>query len=160
MASPPAFRLMTPHRARFFSVTRSPFCEAPKTENDPNCSALAPKPANISGMYPAAIQADAGFCSALEKRPDAVALLNQFSIVSEKAGGRATGNPATDELVAVPYHVAYADDMKAVSNELRAAAALLAGRSVGGARSRRTWRPPHRRSSTAAGSRPTPPGRR
>ena len=78
-------------------------------------------------MYPAAIQADTGFCSALEKRPDAVALLNQFSIVSEKAGGRATGNPATDELVAVPYHVAFADDMKAVSSELRAAAELLAG---------------------------------
>ena len=36
-----------------------------------------------------------------------------------------------------------------------------AGRgSVRGARSRRTWRPPHRRSSTAAGSRPTSPGRR
>ncbi len=49
------------------------------------------------------------------------------AIVSEKAGGRATGNPATDELVAVPYQVAYADDMKAVSSELRAAAALLAG---------------------------------
>ena len=116
----------TASSALFFR-NQKPFCEAPKTENDPNCSALAPKPANISGMYPAAIQADTGFCSALEKRPDAVALLNQFSIVSEKAGGRATGNPATDELVAVPYHVAFADDMKAVSSELRAAAELLAG---------------------------------
>jgi len=110
-----------------FVRNQSPFCEAPKTENDPNCNALSPRPKNISGMYPASIQADAGFCTALEKRPDAVALLNQFSIVSEKAGGRATGNPATDELAAVPYHVAYADDMKAVSNELRAAATLLAG---------------------------------
>jgi hypothetical protein len=110
-----------------FARNQSPFCEAPKTENDPNCSALAPRPTKVSGMYPAAIQADAGFCTALEKRPDAAALLNQFAIVREKAGGRATGNAATDELVAVPYHVAYADDMKAVSNELRAAAALLAG---------------------------------
>jgi hypothetical protein len=109
-----------------FARNQSPFCEAPKTENDPNCSALAPRPTKVSGMYPAAIQADAGFCTALEKRPDAAALLNQFAIVREKADGRAAGNAATDELVAVPYHVAYADDMKAVSNELRAAAALLA----------------------------------
>jgi len=116
----------TASSALFFR-NQKPFCEAPKTENDPNCSALAPRPKNISGMYPAAIQADAGFCSALEKRPDAVALLDQFSIVSAKPGGRATGNPATDELVAVPYHVAFADDMKAVSSELRAAAELLAG---------------------------------
>jgi hypothetical protein len=116
----------TASSALFFR-NQGPFCEAPKTENDPNCSALAPRPKNISGMYPAAIQADAGFCTVLEKRADADALFDQFSIVIDKAGGRATGNPATDELVAVPYHVAWADDMKAVSNELRAAAALLAG---------------------------------
>jgi hypothetical protein len=116
----------TASNALFFRNQR-PFCEAPKTENDPNCSALAPRPKNLSGMYPASIQADAGFCTALEKRPDAVALFDQFAIVREKAGGRATGNPTTDELVAVPYQVAYAEDMKAVSSELRAAAALLAG---------------------------------
>ncbi len=116
----------TASNALFFR-NQGPFCEAPKTENDPNCSALAPRPKNISGMYPAAIQADAGFCTVLEKRADADALFEQFSIVNDKAGGRATGNPATDELVAVPYHVAWAEDMKAVSSELRAAAALLAG---------------------------------
>ena len=116
----------TASSALFFR-NQGPFCEAPRTENDPNCSAVAPRPKNISGMYPAAIQSDAGFCTVLEKRADAVVLLNQFSIVSEKAGGRATGNPATDDLVAVPYQVAYADDMNAVSSELRAAAALLAG---------------------------------
>ena len=117
----------TASSALFFR-NQGPFCEAPKTENDPNCSALAPRPKNISGMYPAAIQADAGFCTALEKRADAVALLRPVLDREQKRpGGRATGNPATDELVAVPYHVAYADDMKAVSNELRSAAALLAG---------------------------------
>jgi hypothetical protein len=110
-----------------FFRNQNPFCEAPKTENDPDCSALSPRPKNISGMYPAAIQADASFCTALEKRADADALFDQFSIVSNKPGGRAAGNPATDELIAVPYHVAYAEDMKAVSNELRSAAALLAG---------------------------------
>jgi hypothetical protein len=113
-------------RALFFR-NQSPFCEAPKTENDPACSALAPRPKRISGLYPASIQTDGNFCNVLEKRADADALFNQFSVVRHKAGGRAKGNPATDELVAVPYNVAFADDMKAISTELRAAAAVLAG---------------------------------
>jgi hypothetical protein len=116
----------TASSALFFR-NQDPFCEAPMTENDPNCSALSPRPKKISGMYPAAIQADASFCTVLERRADADALFNQFSIVSSKPGGRATGDPATDDLVAIPFQVAYAEDMKAVSNELRSAAALLAG---------------------------------
>ncbi len=113
-------------RALFFR-NQGPFCEAPKTENDPACCALAPRPKRISGLYPASIQTDGNFCNVLEKRADADALFNQFSVVRHKAGGRAEGNPATDGLVAVPYNVAFADDMKAVSFELRAAAATLAG---------------------------------
>ncbi|MCJ7450917.1 MAG: hypothetical protein MUO39_00370, partial [Steroidobacteraceae bacterium] len=113
-------------RALFFR-NQGPFCEAPKTENDPACCALAPRPKRISGLYPASIQTDGNFCSVLEKRADADALFNPFSVVRHKKGGRAEGNPATDELMAVPYNVAFADDMKAVSTELRAAAATLAG---------------------------------
>jgi len=116
----------TMSRALFFR-NQGPFCEAPKTENDPACNALAPRPKRVSGMYPESIQADPEFCAALERRADADALFNQFSVVRHKSGGRAQGDPATDELVAVPYHVAYADDMRAVSEELRAAARLLAG---------------------------------
>jgi hypothetical protein len=85
-----------------------------------------PPPKRISGLYPASIQSDSGFCTVLEKRADADALFNQFSVVRHKPGGRAKGDPVTDELVAVPYHLAYADDMKAASAELRAAAAGLA----------------------------------
>jgi hypothetical protein len=116
----------TASRALFFR-NQGPFCEAPKTENDPACSALAPRPKRVSGMYPEAIQSDPDFCAALEKRADADALFNQFSVVRHKPGGRAKGDPANDELVAVPYHVAYAEDVRAASAELRAAAGVLAG---------------------------------
>jgi hypothetical protein len=114
----------TASRAMFFR-NQGPFCEAPKTENDPACSALSPRPKRVSGMYPESIQSSPDFCAALEKRKDADVLLDQFSVVRHKPGGRAKGDPATDDLVAVPYHVAYADDMKAVSDELRATAALV-----------------------------------
>jgi hypothetical protein len=116
----------TMSRALFFR-NQGPFCEAPKTENDPACNALGSRPKRVSGMYPQSIQSDPEFCAVLEKRVDADALFNQFAVVRHKPGGRAKGDPATDDLVAVPYHVAYADDMKAASAELRAAAGLLAG---------------------------------
>ena len=116
----------TMSRALFFR-NQGPFCEAPKTENDPACNALSPRPKRVSGMYPDSIQSDPGFCAVLEKRADADALFNQFAVVRHKPGGRAKGDPATDDLVAVPYHVAYAEDMRAVSVELRAAAGVLAG---------------------------------
>ena len=116
----------TASRALFFR-NQGPFCKAPKTENDPACNALAPRPKRVSGMYPQSIQSDPGFCAVLEKRADADALFGQFAVVRHKPGGRAKGYPATDELVAVPYHVAYAEDMRAVSAELRAAAGVLAG---------------------------------
>ena len=53
-------------------------------------------------------------------------MFDQFSVVRHKPGGRAKGDPDGDELVAVPYHLAYAEDMKAASSELRAAAGVLA----------------------------------
>ena len=114
----------TASKSMFFR-NQGPFCEAPKTENDPACNALAPRPMRVSGLYPESIQSNPEFCTVLEKRKDADALFHQFSVVRHKPGGRATGDPATDDLVAVPYHVAYADEMKAVSDELRATAALL-----------------------------------
>jgi hypothetical protein len=116
----------TPSKAMFFR-NQGPFCEAPKTESNPACNALPDKPKKISGLYPAAIQSDPKFCDALQTRKDADTLLDHFVVVRHKDGGRADGNAATDDLVAVPYHVAYAEDMQAISAELRAAAATLAG---------------------------------
>jgi hypothetical protein len=108
-----------------FSRNQGPYCEAPKTESNPACSALADRPARISGLYPASIQSKPGFCEALEKREDGDSLMAPFVVVRHRNGGRATGNAATDDLVAVPYHVAFAEDMKAISAELAAAAAVL-----------------------------------
>jgi hypothetical protein len=115
----------TPSKALFFR-NQGPFCEAPKTESNPACSALADRPKKISGLYPAAIQSDPKFCDVLQKRKDAETLLDHFVVVRHKDGGRAEGNAAKDDLVAVPYHVAFAEDMQAISTELRAAVAVLA----------------------------------
>jgi hypothetical protein len=109
-----------------FFRNQGPFCEAPKTEKDPHCSALSTKPKKVSGIYPASIQTDPKFCEVLEKRKDEKTLLSPFVVVRHKAGGRSAGNAATDDLEAVPYHVAWADDVKAISAELTAAAAAIA----------------------------------
>lgn len=114
----------TASRFMFFR-NQGPFCEAPKTEGDPNCTALTAKPAKISGIYPASIQGDAKFCEILEKRKDGEALLKPFVVVRHKDGGKAEGKAATDDLMAVPYHVAFADDVKAINAELLAAAKAL-----------------------------------
>lgn len=101
-----------------FHRNQSPFCEAPSTEANPDCIALLPRAARISGLYPAAIQAEPGFCQRMEKEPNAAALMDHFSIV--------TADPAKpDALVAVPYPQAWAEDMGTVATELDAAADVL-----------------------------------
>ena len=94
---------------------QGPFCEAPKTERNADCSALAPRPRKISGLYPAGLQngTDTSFCLALEKRADATQLLSPFSVVVERSDGK---------LEAVPYNIAYQVDMQAVAARLKAAA--------------------------------------
>jgi hypothetical protein len=109
-----------------FFRNQGPYCEAPKTEKDPNCGALSTKPPKVSGIYPASIQTDPKFCEALEKRKDEKTLLSPFVVVRHKAGGKALGKAATDDLEAVPYNVVWADDMKAISAELKAAADAIA----------------------------------
>jgi hypothetical protein len=99
-----------------FFRNQGPFCEAPKTEGNADCNALARKPAKVSGLYPASLQKDPKFCEALEARKDQKELLYQFAVVTEnKEGG----------LAAVPYNEAYKDDMRAVSRELKAAAEAI-----------------------------------
>jgi hypothetical protein len=98
-----------------FYRNQGPFCRQPKTESDPNCSALPNKPKRISGLYPASIQSDPKFCETLEKDKDAKSLLFQFAAVTEEGG----------KLKAVPYNVAFKDDMTAVSDELKKAAAAI-----------------------------------
>ena len=97
-----------------FHRNQSPYCEAPKTENQDACSALAKKPPRTVGLYPAEIQSDEKFCAALEKEPNAKDLMGHFSVVV------ATDRPGT--YVAVPYTEAYAQEMGAIARELEAAA--------------------------------------
>ena len=96
-----------------FHRNQSPFCEAPKTENEPACSAIAPTPPRLSGLYPADLQSDPAFCAALEKQPNAAELMDHFSVVV--AGEK----PGTYR--AMPYNEAYKEDMEAIAGELEAA---------------------------------------
>src|SRR5439155_1490420 len=96
---------------------QSPFCEGPRTENNPACSALETKPARIFGLYPAGIQTDPRFCETLAKAPNAPDLMGHFNVV---VNGDRTGTFET-----TLYNEAYKDDMQAVAGELEAAAASL-----------------------------------
>ncbi|PYS01387.1 MAG: hypothetical protein DMG16_12890 [Acidobacteria bacterium] len=96
---------------------QSPFCEGPRTEKNPACSALQMKPARIFGLYPAEIQGDTQFCETLAKAPNAQDLMGHFNIVMNGDQG------GTFKIV--PYNEAYKNDMQAVASELEAAAASL-----------------------------------
>ncbi|MBI5493998.1 MAG: hypothetical protein HY904_03165 [Deltaproteobacteria bacterium] len=96
-----------------FHRNQGPWCTAPATQDDPLCNALPGKPARISGVYPVDIQADKKFCETLQAHKDAKALMAPFVVVTKDAQGN---------LAAVPYNVAYKEDMEAISRELKAAA--------------------------------------
>lgn len=100
-----------------FHRNQGPFCEAPKTESDPQCNALTIRPARIVGLYPVEIQSDTKFCTALSAAPNASQLMDHFSTVvnADKPGSFKT----------VPYNEAYKPDMEAVATELEAAATGL-----------------------------------
>jgi hypothetical protein len=95
-----------------FYRNQGPWCEAPLTEKDPNCSALSPAAPKISGLYPASLQKDPKFCEVLQARKDQKTLLDTFSVVTGEG----------DALKPVPYNVVYKAEMEAVSRELKAAA--------------------------------------
>ncbi len=101
-----------------FHRNQSPFCEAPKTENIPECSALPQKPPRIFGLYPAEIQKDEKFCTMLEKQPNAKELMGHFSVVvaDENRQGR---------FRAVPYTEVYFQEMGAIARELEMGAKNL-----------------------------------
>ncbi|MBI5490557.1 MAG: hypothetical protein HY905_24705 [Deltaproteobacteria bacterium] len=92
-------------------------CVAPLTEANPACSAAPGAPDQPVDAYPAALQKEDGFCEALSARPDAETLLTPFTVVRQTEDGSG--------LTAVPLTVAYAEKMKAVAAELRAAADSL-----------------------------------
>ncbi len=92
-----------------------PDCVAPRTQDDPACSAIPGGVTPVFDLYPAAMQTDPDFCTTLETHPDAGALLAPFTVVREKDG----------VLVAVPYTEVYAVEMGAIAAELQGAARAL-----------------------------------
>ncbi|WP_437693460.1 hypothetical protein [Sorangium sp. So ce176] len=104
-----------PASRALFWRNQGPWCEQPKTRDDPSCSAVPGSPPRITGAYPARLQQGKKFCAALEARRDQQALLSPFTAVVEQGGG----------LRAVPYSEAYKPEMEAVSRELKAAAEAI-----------------------------------
>ncbi len=98
-----------------FYRNQGPWCEAPGTEKNPDCSALPSRPPHLVGLYPEALQKEPKFCKKLDALPDQKALLAPFGVVVEKAGA----------LAYEPYDVTYKDEMAAVSRELTAAAQAI-----------------------------------
>ncbi len=104
-----------PASLSLFRRNWGPECVAPRTENNPACSAIPGAPKRVVDAYPAQLQADVGFCAQLDKRPDAAALLSPFTVVREQGG----------KLAAVSYAQAYEGPMKAIAAELDAATTSL-----------------------------------
>jgi hypothetical protein len=100
-----------------FFLEQRPWCSAPATEKDPVCSAIAPAPPRLTGLYPADMQARQGFCEELARDPRAEALTDPFTVVVRDGRGA---------LAAIPFHEAWREDMQAVARELDAAAAAVA----------------------------------
>lgn len=88
-------------------------CLAPNTEKNEKCCAIPGCPKQPVDAYPAALQDEEGFCERLAARPDGETLMGHFNVVRDDGAGG---------LRAVPYHEAYAEEMKAVALELRRAA--------------------------------------
>lgn len=109
-ADDPASRMM-------FFRNQGPMCEAPRTENDPACVAIAGVTRPPSGLYPAALQAQPKFCDLLAAQKNAAALTAHFAVVVD---GK---TPGTYD--AVPYNVAYKEDLEAIAAELDGAAAAI-----------------------------------
>ncbi|MBM4377880.1 MAG: hypothetical protein FJ086_01025 [Deltaproteobacteria bacterium] len=99
-----------------FHRNQGPSCAAPKTEGEEACTAVWPRPTLTSGLYPAELQADKAFCSALEKTPNGKALMDHFSLVAADGKGGFS---------AVPYSEGYREDMEAVAASLQAAAGAI-----------------------------------
>lgn len=88
-------------------------CLAPNTEKNEKCCAIPGCPKQPVDAYPAALQEADDFCAQLAARPDAETLMGHFTVVRDDGAGG---------LRAVPYHEAYAAEMKTVAVELRRAA--------------------------------------
>lgn len=93
-------------------------CKGPSTQNNEACSATTDASAKQTvGVYPAEMQGeDNAFCAELEKHADSKTLLDPFTVVKKDG----------ENLTAVPYHEAFAQQMKSIAAELKLAAEAMA----------------------------------
>ena len=91
--------------------------QSPKMKDDSKARAIAGTDKVPVGVYPEDLQANANFCTELDARPDASTLLDHFSVVVKDG----------DALKPVPYNEFFKDEMTAVSDALKTAAAALEG---------------------------------
>ncbi len=92
-----------------------PRCMTPKLEKQAGCTAAPGVTKQPVDVYPEDLQADDGFCKALEKLKTPKDLLAPFTVVRRKG----------KDLVAIPYTEAYGPQMKAIAAKLRVAAKEL-----------------------------------
>ncbi|MBQ4360591.1 MAG: hypothetical protein II767_10065 [Proteobacteria bacterium] len=88
---------------------------SPKMKHDIECRAIATDTKIPVGVYPADIQNEENFCAKLDAQPNAQDLLTPFTAVVKDG----------DAFKAVPYPEFFKDEMKAVSDALKEAAATL-----------------------------------
>ncbi|HEY8079988.1 MAG TPA: hypothetical protein VIF62_37915, partial [Labilithrix sp.] len=111
-----------PASKTLFFRAQGPKCESPLMTKDPAfaaaCSAIPDGPkGKISGMYPPELLARPKFCDELTAKDKNVAkgadkLMDPFTVVSS-------------DVKAIPYAVAFKDDMERISGQLKAAAEAL-----------------------------------
>jgi len=108
-----------PASARAFGRNWGVKCLAPRTEKEAACSAAPGAPEQPVDCWPAAWQADDGFCAKLVERSDADKLTEPFTVIRGADG---------DGYAVVPLTEAYGERMQAVAAELRAAADAVEAR--------------------------------
>lgn len=91
--------------------------QSPKMKDDSAARAIAGSDRVPVGVYPAELQTNPNFCAELDARKDAATLLDHFSVVVKDG----------DDLKPVPYNEFFKDEMTAVSDALKEAAAALDG---------------------------------
>jgi len=98
---------------------QQPWCQAPKTQDDPFCNALPTFPKPVQAAWPKDMKIDASFCEAIAKEPNGKELTAPFTVVRAiKKGG----------FSAVQYSVAYKGPMRAIATTLKATAKLVKGK--------------------------------
>jgi hypothetical protein len=97
-----------------FFRNQGPRCEAPLTQNDPDCSAVPNDAKNkLTGLYPRDLAADPKLCDIIAKEKDKK-VTEPFTVVVR--------DDKTKKLRAVPFNEIWKDEMNAVAEELSAAA--------------------------------------